>query len=136
MNALRLHRTGGRGYTVVDLQRRKPTIMRRAIGLAAVILMAATLAAAAADDTDLTVVIKDHVFQPAEIHVPAGEPILLTVDNQDPTPEEFESRELRVEKVIPGQLSGIVRFGPLEPGSYPFFGEFNQETAHGTVVAE
>lgn len=105
-------------------------------GLAAGALVALPLLPAFAQDTEPTVVIKDHVFHPAEIRVPAGEVILLTVDNQDPTPEEFESHELMVEKIIPGQLSGLVRFGPLEPGEYPFFGEFNPETAQGKVIAE
>jgi len=105
-------------------------------GLAAGALMASSFVPALAQDANPTVVIKDHVFHPAEIHVPAGTVILLTVDNQDPTPEEFESHELRVEKIIPGQLSGLVRFGPLEPGVYPFFGDFNQATAQGKVIAE
>ena len=105
-------------------------------GLAAGAILAFSLAPAIAQDANPTVVLKDHVFHPAEIHVPAGKVILLTVDNQDPTPEEFESQELRVEKIIPGQLSGLVRFGPLKPGVYPFFGEFNQATAQGKVIAE
>jgi hypothetical protein len=29
-----------------------------------------------------------------------------------------------------------VRIGPLAPGRYPFFGEFNQATAKGVVIAE
>jgi plastocyanin len=82
------------------------------------------------------ITIKDHVFNPKELHVPAGKRILLKVDNQDPTPEEFESHELKVEKVIPGGSTGTVRFGPLEPGRYPFFGEFHESTAQGVVVAE
>jgi len=90
----------------------------------------------AAEITGANIAIKDHVFAPAELHVPAGKRILLKVDNQDPTPEEFESHELKVEKVIPGGSSGIVRFGPLEPGRYPFFGEFNEATAKGVVVVE
>jgi plastocyanin len=113
----------------------------RSVALAAMALtIAATVSATGGEATDAdsgpVVVIKDHVFQPAEIHVAAGEVIYLTVDNQDPTPEEFESSELRVEKIIPGGLSGMVRFGPLEPGTYPFFGEFNQATAQGKVIAE
>ena len=112
------------------------TIMHWITGLAAGAVVAFTSLAAVAQDANPTVVLKDHVFQPAEIHVPAGKVILLTVDNQDPTPEEFESHELRVEKIIPGQLSGLVRFGPLKPGEYPFFGDFNQATAHGKVIAE
>lgn len=85
---------------------------------------------------DFTITIKDHRFTPSEIKVPANKRIQLTVVNDDPTPEEFESREMKVEKVIPGKSKGVVRFGPLQPGRYPFFGEFNEATAKGTVIAE
>jgi plastocyanin len=94
------------------------------------------LASASAQEESATIVIRDHVFQPAELYVPVDTVILLTVDNQDQTPEEFESGELRVEKIIPGGSSGLVRFGPLKTGTYSFFGEFNQATAQGKVIAE
>jgi hypothetical protein len=68
--------------------------------------------------------------------VPTNKRIQLTVVNDDPTPEEFESREMKVEKVIPGKSKGVVRIGPLAPGRYPFFGEFNEATAKGVVIAE
>jgi len=109
-------------------------VARGILPVAAVFLAATD--AGAAEDADTSIVIKDHVFVPAEIHVPADTVVFLTIDNQDPTPEEFESHELRVEKIIPGELSGVVRIGPLKPGTYPFFGDFNQATAQGRVVAE
>src|SRR5262245_16005724 len=85
---------------------------------------------------DFTITIKNHRFTPAEIKVPANKRVQLTVVNDDPTPEEFESREMKVEKVIPGKSKGVVRIGPLQPGRYPFFGEFNEATAKGVVIAE
>lgn len=109
--------------------------MRRvivAIGLVAILAMGA--AAARADDYVLT--IKDHRFNPTEIKVPANKRVQITIINDDPTPEEFESHEMKVEKVIPGKSKGVVRIGPLKPGRYPFFGEFHEATAKGTVVAE
>jgi plastocyanin domain-containing protein len=90
---------------------------------------------AAAQDA-LTTTIKDHRFEPAEIRVPAGKRISLTVINDDPTPEEFESPVLKVEKVIPGKSKAVVQFGPLTPGTYKFEGEFNSSTAKGVVIAE
>jgi plastocyanin len=110
--------------------------LSRLLTLAAAVAVAFAGAAPAFADTKVMVIIKDHVFQPSEIRVPAGEKIILTVDNQDATPEEFESHELRVEKVVPGGSRGVVRFGPLEAGAYPFFGEFNEATAQGKVIAE
>jgi hypothetical protein len=80
--------------------------------------------------------IRDHLFIPAELTVPAGKKIKLVVYNRDPTPEEFESYELNREKVIMGSSKAIIFIGPLKPGEYPFFGEFNPKTAQGKVIAE
>jgi plastocyanin len=83
-----------------------------------------------------TIVIKDHRMNPAELEVPAGKKIKLLVDNQDPTPEEFESHSLNREKVIPGNSKATIFIGPLKPGSYEFFGEFHQATAQGRIVVK
>lgn len=91
---------------------------------------------AAAADPEITIVIKDHRFAPAEVKVPAGQKVKLIVDNQDATPEEFESHELNREKVIPAKSKGTIFIGPLKPGRYSFIGEFNEATAKGVVVAE
>lgn len=80
--------------------------------------------------------IRDHLFFPAEVVVPAGKKIKLVVINKDPTPEEFESYELNREKVIMGSSRAVIFIGPLKPGEYPFFGEFNPKTAQGKVIAE
>ena len=80
--------------------------------------------------------IKDHYFVPSEIRVPAGQKIKLIVENQDATPEEFESHELNREKIIAPKAKVSIYIGPLKAGKYPFFGEFNQATARGLVIAE
>ncbi len=82
------------------------------------------------------IVIQDHKFQPAEVKVPAGVKVLLVVENKDATPEEFESYELNREKTIAGNKTAVIFIGPLQSGHYPFFGEFNAESAQGMVVAE
>ena len=102
--------------------------------LGTIILLAGVESAPA--DTALKVVIKDHVFQPAEIHIKADDEVTLTVDNQDATPEEFESHDLRIEKVVPGNSTGVVRFGPLKPGTYEFVGEYNEKTAKGKLIVK
>ena len=103
-----------------------------AIGVIGLLIVGA--AAALADDYVLT--IKDHRFTPAEIKVPANQRVTLTVVNEDATPEEFDSSALKVEKVVAGKSKGVVRIGPLNPGRYPFIGEYNEATAKGVVVAE
>ena len=109
--------------------------MRRfAFAAVAAALALAPLAATAADNFTLT--IKDHTFSPAELKVPANKRITITVINADPTPEEFESDELKVEKIIAGNSKAVVRIGPLKPGRYGFVGEFHEDTAKGAVIAE
>ncbi|MFC5498845.1 cupredoxin domain-containing protein [Caenimonas terrae] len=100
----------------------------------AIVLGLAQLAVAA--DAEALLVIKDHRFEPAELKVPAGQRVKLTVHNQDPTPEEFESHKLNREKVIPGGAKAVIFIGPLKPGKYEFYGEYNEATAKGAVVAE
>ena len=108
--------------------------MKTTLWLAGILAVATTLANAADPQVDL--VIRDHRFTPAEVKVPAGQKIRLMIDNQDATPEEFESHDLNREKVIPGKTKGSVFIGPLKVGKYPFIGEFNDATAKGMVVAE
>ncbi len=100
-----------------------------------ILLLLVPLVAHAAS-TEFTLVIKDHRFQPSELIVPAGAKIKLVVENHDATPEEFESFPLNREKVIPGNSKATLYIGPLAPGSYPFIGEFNESTAHGTIVVK
>lgn len=92
--------------------------------------------ALANDPPVFELVIKDHQFEPSRLLVPAETKIKLLVHNQDATPEEFESYELNREKVIVGNTSATIYVGPLDPGEYPFFGEFNPDTAQGVLVAE
>jgi hypothetical protein len=102
------------------------------LGIAALL----SVAPAAAQAQDFTVTIKDHKFTPSEIKVPANTRLTITVINEDATPEEFESKPMKAEKVIPGKSKGVVRVGPLKAGRYPFVGEFNESTAKGVVIAE
>lgn len=80
--------------------------------------------------------IKDHLFYPQEVVIPANTKVKLLIKNLDPTPEEFESYELNREKVIAGNSKTVIFIGPLPPGEYPFFGEFYPKTAQGKVVVE
>jgi len=99
-------------------------------------LLLAMGSSVAAQEPGYTLVIKDHQFQPTEIEIPAGQKIALLVKNNDTTPEEFESTELRREKVVAGGDQITVYIGPLKPGRYEFFGDFNPKTARGHIVAK
>ncbi|WP_245297189.1 MULTISPECIES: cupredoxin domain-containing protein [Rhodomicrobium] len=107
--------------------------------LAAMLLAAPALLvghAASAEDSTLKITIKDHKFSPDEIRVQAGKAVVLQIKNEDSTAEEFESHELKVEKVIAGGKEGTVRLKPLKAGRYPFVGEYHESTAKGVVIAE
>lgn len=105
--------------------------LRSSLGFAA--LLACTLAMA---EPEALLIIKNHRFEPAELKVAAGQRIKLTVHNQDSTPEEFESHKLNREKVVPAGGKVVIFIGPLTAGKYPFFGEYNEATAKGLIVAE
>jgi hypothetical protein len=92
--------------------------------------------AAWAAAADYKLVIKDHRFQPAELNIPSGSKIRLSIENLDATPEEFDSYALNREKVIAGHGNATLYIGPLDKGRYPFSGEFNSTTAQGAVIAQ
>jgi heme/copper-type cytochrome/quinol oxidase subunit 2 len=94
-----------------------------------------SLPAAMAEETaTVHISMKDHRFVPAELHAPAGKPIVIVVKNLDLTPAEFESQMLRVEKVVTGGGTITLRIRPLDPGRYRFFDDFHQETQGYLVV--
>ena len=97
------------------------------------VIILATPSLAATPEFELE--IRNHLFQPDTLMIPANTKVKLIIYNRDPTPEEFESYELNREKVILGGRKVIVFIGPLAPGEYPFFGEFNPQTAVGTIIA-
>ncbi len=110
--------------------------MRRCLaGLLIGLPIALSAARAHAEVPQFELRIENHLFQPAELTVPANTKVRLVVRNLDATPEEFESWELNREKVILGGQSAVIFVGPLPPGEYPFFGEFNPKTAQGRLLA-
>lgn len=78
--------------------------------------------------------LQNHLFEPSEIHIPAHTKVRLLIHNLDSTPEEFASWDLNRKKIIFGNHSATVLIGPLAPGTYRFFGEFNPKTALGRLV--
>ena len=97
-------------------------------------LLPTAVAALAAESITLT--IKDHRFEPSEVSVPAGERFRIEVQNQDSTPAEFESADLRIEKiVVPGGKIAVMA-GPLKPGIYKFFDDYHPDTANGVMIAK
>jgi hypothetical protein len=76
--------------------------------------MAGSMAGAAVPEYRL--VIRDRRIEPVELAVPAGQPLKLVVQNE-------------------GAADAVVTsVGPLEPGRYEFYGEFNARTERGWLV--
>jgi hypothetical protein len=111
---------------------RKEKLMMRIA--AAVLALGAFCAPATAEVYSLS--IKDHKFDPAELKIPADKAATLVVKNLDATPEEFESKPLRIEKIVPAGGEATFQLRPLKAGRYKFFGEFHEDSAKGEVVAE
>ena len=93
-------------------------------------------AAAAADMPEFSLVIRNHAYQPSELHVPADTKFRIRVSNEDSTPEEFESTDFSRESVVLPKRSIILYVGPLHAGTYGFFGDFHRDTAQGRLIVE
>ncbi|MBU3022032.1 cupredoxin domain-containing protein [Aestuariibacter sp. A3R04] len=85
---------------------------------------------------EIIVEIQEHLFYPQEVTVPANKKVKLTFINHDGTPEEIDSFALNREKVIFARSKGTIFIGPLQPGEYPFFGEYHPNKAVGKVIVK
>lgn len=104
-------------------------------GLVAGILVIAGAASAADAPPEVALSLDNGQFQPSEVKVKANTPFVLVVTNRGAKAAEFESKDLRVEKVVPAGKTVNVRVRALKPGSYAFFDDFNK-AATGRIVAE
>ncbi len=113
------------------------TVYLKSRWMAAAPLLLALAGMGVADNVpEYTLVIKNHLYEPSELHVPAGTKFKIIVRNQDDTPEEFESTDFGREKIVPPNASITVFVGPLKAGTYGFFGDFHQATAQGRLIVE
>lgn len=115
--------------------------MRRHPGLtcaavAAIMLAAAPLArmAKADDAVVLSLVLKDHKFEPAEVHAPPNTPIEFHVKNLNDIVSEFESGDLHFEKIVPVGNEIVVHVRPQQPGKYNYYDDFHRATQGYLIV--
>jgi uncharacterized cupredoxin-like copper-binding protein len=102
-------------------------------------LMLGALLASSALAEDLAtykLVARDGKFDPTVVEVPAGKRFKLEVSNEGKSVIEFESRDLKQEKVIPPGKSATVTINALKAGEYRFYDEFHEKTGQGKVVAK
>jgi hypothetical protein len=112
----------------------RPRIKTAVLAVVAMLLVGGSVARA--DDTVFNLEFRAHRFVPDHLDVPAHVKFKILVKNSDDTADEFESTDLNREKLVaPGQTITVF-LGPLDPGSYHFFGDFHQATAQGVLVAK
>lgn len=98
--------------------------------------LAALTLAPAAYAADYTITLKDQKFTPAELTIPADQQVKITVKNEDKATAEFESHDLKREKLIAPGGSIVVSVGPLKPGTYEYFDEFHEDESRGTILVK
>jgi len=102
--------------------------------LAAALFAAVPVAAQAQDVVELKIVARDGRFEPAELVAPVGKRLHIEISNDGKAPIEFESKPLKVEKVIAPGTRAFVTVNPLKAGDYVFVDEFNEKNARGRII--
>lgn len=90
----------------------------------------------AAEDPVFRIEFKDGAMSPREIEVPANTRIKLDLVNGGDTPAEFESMELRKEKVLAPHSSSALIIRTLAPGRYEFFDDFHPGSPPAVLIAK
>jgi len=98
-------------------------------------ILASVSGSAFAQDS-YTLILKDNQFSPKVLEIPAQKKVKLTVENHDKTPAEFESHDLKLEKIITGGGKAVMYIRPLKAGTYHFFDEFHEKTTRGKVIVK
>lgn len=103
--------------------------------LAGFFLALASASAVLADDPTFRIEFKDGAISPLRLEVPANTRFRLELANLGDSPAEFESLELRKEKVLAPQSEGVMVIRTLDPGEYAFFDDFHPGAAPAVLVA-
>ena len=98
--------------------------------------VSAVTVARAQSATEIQLSYKDKKFDPAEISAPANTPIVIKLKNLDAKAMEFESKTLKVEKVVAGSSDAVINVRAQKAGRYEFFDEYNEKTARGALVVK
>ena len=99
------------------------------------VALALTAPAFADDDPVFRIEFKDGTMTPLRLEVPAHRRFSLELHNLGETPAEFESRELRKEKVLAPGTTSVLVIRTLEPGEYDFFDDFHPDAPPAVLVA-
>jgi hypothetical protein len=104
--------------------------------LAALCLACGAVVTRAGEEPIFTITFKDGTVSPLRLEVPANQRFQLNLVNTGDTPAEFESNELRKEKVLAAKTTSILVFRTLDPGEYPFFDDFHPDAPQAVLIAK
>lgn len=114
-------------------------VLQRALILVACGLSLAVItsfAAAAKDPMTFEITLKGQTFTPAELKVPAGTPFIIKLKNENDAPAEFESKDMKFEKIVAGHSEILAKVKALPGGEFEYYDEYHEDTARGTIVSE
>ena len=122
------------GHNLVRHARRR--FSAAAIVGAAILALASPFALAAEELLVLKLSAKDGKFEPQKLEVPAGKRFKIEISNDGKGAMEFESKDLKQEKVLAAGAKSSVVINALKPGTYVFFDEYHPEAPKGQIVAK
>jgi hypothetical protein len=93
------------------------------------------VASFADDDPVFVIEFADGKIEPPSVEVPANRRFKLILQNEGTSPVEFESTELRREKVLGAGTTSFIIIRRLDPGEYRFFDDFHPDTPPATLIA-
>jgi Cupredoxin-like domain len=102
----------------------------------AVVIASTAFWAQAEELTVFKLVARDGAFEPIRLEVPAGKRFKIEISNEGKGPMEFESRDLKQEKVLAAGAKSSVVINGLKPGSYVFFDDYHPDAPKGEIVAK
>ncbi|VFU08957.1 Cupredoxin-like domain-containing protein [Methylocella tundrae] len=88
------------------------------------------------EEPTFTLEFHDGKVAPLRVEVPANTRFKLELRNTGDTPAEFESAELRKEKVLAPNSTSILVFRTLDPGEYQFFDDFHPDAPKAVIIAK
>ena len=106
------------------------------IACAATLALIAPLAHAAEEMPVVRISARDGTFEPLTVEVPAGKRFKIELSNDGKGPMEFESRDLKQEKVLAAGAKSSIAINALKPGTYTFFDEYRMDAPKGRIVAK
>ena len=110
--------------------------MRTARALLGTWMLVVAPPASAEEEPTFRIEFKDGAVAPALVEVPAGRRFRLELVNVGLSPIEFESTELRKEKVVPPGATSVLVIRTLDAGEYAFFDDFHPGAAAAKLVAK